>query len=247
MTGCSYLVALVQTDGKEDEEAMIDYFGTILGLVQAGQIVTSSNRLYFVNVEYESAHDLKELATFFRSNKHVTHLELHTIPIQRGEKFTVKRIHLLVLKQLLEDARMPVNKIAEQLGITSRRVNRALQEMQESNAFWFSVRWNLSLGNNTEFYLKIHYNEKTSSKEDADAWLRDSYPSEYWFSFYSAMEPVLFAKFVTEHFRDAGPITRKVKGTSFCDSVDVLLSYPVRKFTRIGTLRIQEMICEAGL
>ena len=119
--------------------------------------------------------------------------------------------------------------------------------MQESNAFWFSARWNLSLGNNTEFYLKIHYDEKISSKEIADTWLRENYPLEYWFSFYSAMEPVMFAKFVTEHFREAEIIARNVKNTPFSLSVDVMLSYPVRKFTRLGTLKIQEMIHEAGL
>lgn len=247
MTGCDYLVALVYTDGGEDEDEMINYFGSNLGLVQAGQIVTSSNRLYFINAEYESAQNLKELATFFRSNEHVTNIELHTIPLPRGGLLTVKRLHLQVLKLLLEDARMPVNQIAKELGMASRRVSRAIREMQESNAFWFSARWNLSLGNNTEFYLKIHYDEKISSKEIADTWLRENYPLEYWFSFYSAMEPVMFAKFVTEHFREAEIIARNVKNTPFSLSVDVMLSYPVRKFTRLGTLKIQEMIHEAGL
>lgn len=245
MTGCEYLVALIHTDGQEDEEEMINYFGSNLGLVQAGQVVTSSNRLYFVNAEYENTHNLKELATFFRSNKHVTHVELHPIPTPHGEKFAIKRLHLQVLKLLLEDARMPVYSIAKRLGITSRRVSRALKEMQESDAFWFSARWNLSLGNNTEFYLKIIYDERTASKEIADTWLRENYPSEYWFSFYSAMEPVMFAKFVTEHFREAELIARNVKKAPFSNTVDVLLSYPVRKFTRLGTLRIQEMIQDA--
>ncbi len=247
ITGCEYLVALISTDGQEDEEKFMDQLGSNLCLVQAGQIVTNKNRLYFVHAEYTSAQNLRELGTFFRTIKHVTDVELHTIPVRRGKEFSIKNLHLRVLKLLLEDARMPVNQIADSLGITSRRVSRAIREMQESDAFWFSVRWNLSLGTSTEFYLKIVYNEKNTSRESVDAWLRENYPLEYWFSFNSAMEPVMFAKFVTDHFRDAEIIARKVKRTAFSHSVDVLLSYPVKKFPRLGTLKIKEMIEAAGI
>ncbi|MGY5858339.1 MAG: winged helix-turn-helix transcriptional regulator [Candidatus Thorarchaeota archaeon] len=247
MVGSEYLVALVQTDGSENEEEFIEYLGANLNVVQAGQIVTSSNRLYFVHCEYTSSDGLKDLSTFFRQIDAITNLEFHTIPIQRGNEFKIKRLHLQVLKLLLENARMQVSQIATRLGITARRAGRAIQEMQDSGALWFAVRWNLSLGNNTEFYLKIKYDEKTSSNEAVDQWLRDMYPDEYWFSFCSAMEPVLFAKFVTDHFRNARDIARAVSSESFSCSVDVLLSYPVTKFPRVGMLKIQQLIAEAGL
>ena len=142
---------------------------------------------------------------------------------------------------------MQVSHIASRLGITARRAGRAIQEMQDSGAFWFSMRWNLSLGDNHEFYLKIIYDESISTKESIDEWFRKTYPNEYWFSFCSAMEPVLFAKFVADHFRDAQPIAQAVKNEEFCNSVDVLLSYPVKKFPRLGTTKIREMITEAGI
>ena len=159
----------------------------------------------------------------------------------------VQNLHLQVLKILLEDARMQVSQIASQLGITARRASRAIQEMQDSGAFWFSTRWNLSLGNNTEFYLKIKYDEKISNSEAVDQWLRDTYPNEYWFSFYSAMESVLLAKFVTDHFRYAKDLAQAVNNEPFSCSVDILLSYPVTKFPRVGMLKIQQLITEAGL
>jgi hypothetical protein len=161
--------------------------------------------------------------------------------------FNIKRLHLQVLTLLLEDARMQVSQVANRLGITSRRAGRAIREMQDSGAFWFAVRWNLSLGNNTEFYLKVTYDEKISSKDAVDQWFSDAYPEEYWFSFCSAMEPVLFAKFVSDHFRDARDIARSTADQSFSCSVDVLLSYPVTKFPRVGTLKIQELIADAGI
>jgi len=247
MVGSEYLVGLLYTDGTEDEDEFIEYLGANLNVIQVGQLVTSKNRLYFVNCEYIGTQGLKDLGAFFRQLDSVTDIELHTILIPRGNKFNLKRLHLLVLNLLLEDARMSVSQIANRLGITARRAGRAIQEMQESGAFWFSMRWNLSLGDNHEFYLKLNYDERNSTKESIDEWFRINYPNEYWFSFCSAMEPVLFAKFVADHFRDAQPIAQTVKNEKFCKSVDILLSYPVRKFPRLGTIKIREMIDDAGL
>ena len=116
-----------------------------------------------------------------------------------------------------------------------------------SDAFWFTTRWNLSQGSNSEFYLKIVYDEQVATKEDVDEWLRETYPLKYWFSYKSAMEPMLFAKFVTEHFREARKISRAVSDAPWSKCVDVLLSYPVRKFQRFSEIRIEEMIAKAGL
>ena len=247
VVGSEYLIALVHTDSTENEEEFIKYLGANINVIQAGQIVTSKNRLYFVHCEYIGSGGLKNLSSFFRQIESVTEIEFHTIPIQRGKLFTIKRLHLQVLKLLAEDARMQVSQVAKRLGITARRAGRAIQEMQDSGAFWFSIRWNLSLGSNTEFYLKITYDDKILSGDAVDKWLRETYPEEYWFSFYSALEPVMFAKFVTDHFRDARDIARAVNDETFSCGVDTLLSYPVTKFPRVGMLKIQELIAEAGL
>ncbi len=247
MMGSDYLIALVYTDGSEDEEKFINTIGSSLMVVQVGQVVTSVGRLYFIHSEYVGAEGLQNLGTFLRTLDSVTGIELHTILTSRGEKFDIKKLHLKVLKHLLEDARMQIGDISERSGLTARRVSRAIQEMHDSNAFWFAVRWNLSLGTNTEFYLKIKYDETHAKMEGIDGWLRETFPDEYWFSFYSAMEPIMFAKFVTDHFRDAGRISRVTKNAHFAKSVDVLLSYPVKKFPRLGRIRIEEMIRDAGL
>ncbi|MHA2027358.1 MAG: winged helix-turn-helix transcriptional regulator [Candidatus Thorarchaeota archaeon] len=247
MMGSDYLIALVSTDGSEDEESFIDHLGSHLMIIQVGQLVTGSGRLYFLHCEYVGAEGLQKVGVFLRTLDTVTNIELHTTLTRPGAKFDIKKLHLRVLKQLLEDARMQVNTISERSGLTSRRVSRAIQEMLDSDAFWFAVRWNLSLGENTEFYLKIEYNEQVSKMDEIDDWLRDRFPNAYWFSFYSAQEPILFAKFVTNHFRDAEKMSRIIKDESFSKSVDVLLSYPVKKFPRLGRTKIEEMLHDAGI
>ncbi|MFW9926856.1 MAG: winged helix-turn-helix transcriptional regulator [Candidatus Thorarchaeota archaeon] len=247
MMGSDYLIALVSTDGTEDEEKLIEQLGSHLMIIQVGQLVTGSDRLYFLHCEYLGAEGLRDVGSFLRTLDTVTNIELHTILTKPGEKFEIKNLHLRVLKHLLKDARMQVSEISEKSGLTSRRVSRAIQEMQNSNAFWFAVRWNLSLGQNAEFYLKIEYAEQVSRMDEIDEWLRERFPDEYWFSFCSAIEPILFAKFVTEHFRDAEEISRFTKNAPFSKSVDVLLSYPVKKFPRLGKIKIEEMIQDAKL
>jgi DNA-binding Lrp family transcriptional regulator len=247
IVGSEYLIALISTDGSENEEDFIELIGSNLNVIQVGQLVTSQGRLYFVHCEYIGAIGLQNLGTFFRTKEPVTEIELHTILTKRGKKFEIKKLHLQVLKYLLKDARLQVNEIANLTGLTSRRVSRAIKEMQVSDAFWFATRWYISLGSNVEFYLKIEYDEQAVEYEEIDEWLRDRYPMEYWFSYYSAVKPILFAKFVTDHFREAEPISRTVKSTSFMKSVDVLLSYPVRKFPRLGRTKIEELIAEASL
>ena len=244
MIGTDELISLVYTDGSENESVFTELIGGNLNVAQVGQIVTAIGRLYFIYCEYVGAEGLQQLATLFRKQKSVTNLELHTVLISRGKEFKIKKVHLQVLKHLMEDARMPVNLLSERVGFTARRVSRAIQEMQDSDAFWFTTRWNLSLGNSSEFYLKIVYDEQVTTKEGVDEWLRKTYPLEYWYSYNSAMEPMMFAKFVTEHFREAELISSTVKNAPFTKCVDILLSYPVRKFPRLGRIRIEELISD---
>jgi len=247
MMESEYLVALISTDGSEKEEEFLHQIGSNLNVIQVGQVVTGVGRLYFLHCEYVGAESLHNLGLFLRTIESVTNIELHTTLMQRGKKFEVKKLHLRVLRCLLKDARMQVSEISEQTGLTARRVSRAIQELLDSDAFWFATRWNLSLGGNTEFYLKINYDDQMGPKEEVEEWLRNEYPLEYWYSYYSAMEPILFAKFVTEHYRDAEQISRTVKNKVFSKSVDVLLSYPVIKFPRLGRAKLEELLSDAGL
>ncbi len=246
MMDSDYLVGLVFTDGSEDTEEFMELIGSNPMVIQVGQIVTGFGRLYFIHSEYIGAEGLQSLASFIRTLDPVTSIELHPTLTQRGEKFDLKKLHLRVLKYLLEDARMQVGDLSERTGLTARRVSRAIQEMLDSNAIWFAVRWNLSFGDNNEFYLKIRYDEQVSKLDEIDEWLRTTFQNEYWFSFSSAIDPILFAKFVTDHFRDSEQITRITKDAPFSKSVDVLLSYPVKKFPRLGRIKLEKMIAQVG-
>jgi DNA-binding Lrp family transcriptional regulator len=247
MTGAEYLIAEVGTDGSENEEVLIDQIGKNDMTVQVGLLVGGEGRSYMAHAEYIGAEGLSELGRFLRGLDGVKSVDLHTMVTDPGRKTELTKLHLRILRHLLDDPRMMISKLAKRSGLTARRVRKLLAELIESRSFWFSVRWNLSAGESTEFYVRLEYDQSMSSPEEIDKWLRSEYEMEYWYSYVSAMEPVLFAKFVTEHFRDAEPITRNITSADFAKSTRTLLCYPVRKFSRLGQIKLEEMLSEAGL
>jgi len=247
MTGAEYLIAEVRTDGSENEEMLIDQIGLNDMTVQVGLLVGGEGRSYMVHAEYIGSEGLSELGRFLRGLDGVKSVDLHTMVTDPGRKTELTKLHLRILRHLLDDPRMMISELAKRSGLTARRVRKLLAELIESRSFWFSVRWNLSAGESTEFYVRLEYDQSVTSPEEIDKWLGSEYEMEYWYSYVSAMEPVLFAKFVTEHFRDAELITRNITSVDFAKSTRTLICYPVKKFSRLGQIKLQEMLAEAGL
>ncbi|MFX0053472.1 MAG: winged helix-turn-helix transcriptional regulator [Promethearchaeota archaeon] len=247
MTGAEFLLALLHTDGLEDDEALLKEMGDYPGVVQTGLIASVKGRTYLVFAEYIGAAGLMDLRKFLCGLESVQEVELHTLLRQKGTKIELSKLHLRVLRQLIEDARMSITDIANNTGLSAKRVRRALSDITESGAFWLAARWNLSAGEDTEFYARIEIDERVADREAVDEYLRSNHPSEYWLSFHSAIEPTVFAKFVTEHFRESDEIAKALKNAPFVKSIDVLICYPVYKFERLSQLMLKEKLTEAGL
>ncbi len=245
MTGAEYLLALIETDGLEEENSFMDTIGSNRMTMQVGQIASGRGRMYLVLAEYQDARGMQELGRLFRTSANVNNVELHTLLRDQGKKFEFKTLHLRVLRQLMKDARMQVSEIASLENLTARRVSRALRELQESGAVDFGTRWNLSAGESTEVYIRIQYNQRSLGHKEIDDWFNERYPVGYWYLLVSALEPVVFAKFVIGHFKEAAEITQGVRNASFAERVDALVSYPVRKYSRLGTAILQEMLTDA--
>ncbi len=247
MTEAELLLALLHTDGQEDEETLLNEMGRYPGVVQTGLIASIQGRTYLVLAEYIGAIGLMNLRKFLCGPESVQDVEIHTLLRQQGSKIELTKLHLRLLRQLLDDARMSITDIASNTGLSARRVRRTLSDITESGAFWFAARWNLSAGEDTEFYVRIEIDEQKADRDAVDDWLRTNYPNEYWLSFHSAIEPTVFAKFVTDHFRESDEISRAIKQAPFVKSNNVLICYPVHKFPRLSQLMLQEKLTKEGL
>ncbi len=247
MTGAQYMMAFLYTDGSENADQLVDHLGSYPMIEQVTRMATGSGGLYQIYAKYDGPEGLSELGRFLRTTDGINDVEIHTLLEPRGMTMEYSRTHLRVLRCLSHDARMPIKDIAECTGMTARRVRRILNSLGESESVQFRVRWDLGAGGSTQFFVKIEYNQREKTHEEIDVWLEEEYLDEFWYSYASAVHPVIYANFVVDHLREVDRISREIRSKSFVSTTTALISYPVKKFPRVGMTRLEEMLTEAGL
>ncbi|MHA1905231.1 MAG: Lrp/AsnC family transcriptional regulator [Candidatus Thorarchaeota archaeon] len=246
MTGANLLLAQICTNGKEDQEDFIEQLGDISNVLQVGSVASSTSGMYNILAEYVGTEGLSKLRNLLSGLENADDVELHILLRDTGERMEFSNLHLRVLRALTQDPRMRVSDIASQTKLTARRVSKITQELLDSRALWFATRWNLSAGYSTQCRIRIDWDPKIKTYEEIDSWIRNEYPLEYWESFVSAAEPVMFARFVVDHIRKVEPISRRIKREPFAISANALIYYPVKKFPRLGMTMLEDMLKEKG-
>jgi predicted transcriptional regulator len=247
MTGAESLFLQIETDGCEDPEQLSEQLGGHPSILQVTRVASGTGGLYIIFAEYIGSTQMLELSSFIRTIECVTSVDTHPLLTDKGSTLELKRVHLRVLKTLVDDPRMQISEIARLSGITARSARRALNQMIDSGALWFSTRWDLAAGGSTRFFARIQYEEKTTSHQDVEEWLRKEYPHVYWYSYISATEPVLFSNFVVDHISDADRISRDLVKAEFITSAIPMIFYPTRKYPRIGMTKLAEMLDNSDL
>ncbi|MGY5875014.1 MAG: winged helix-turn-helix transcriptional regulator [Candidatus Thorarchaeota archaeon] len=247
MTGAQYMMAFLHTDGSENTDLLVDHLGKYPMIVQVTRMASGSGGLYQIYAEYVGPEGLSELGRFLRTTDGINDVEIHTLLQPQGSTMELSRTHLRVLRCLLQDARMPIKDVAECTGMTARRIRRILNSLVESESVQFRVRWDLGAGGSTQFFVKTEYNQREKAHEEMDVWLEEAYPDEFWYSYASAVQPVIYANFVVDHLREVDRISREIRSKSFVAATASLISYPVKKFPRVGMARLEEMLTEANL
>ena len=246
MTGAELLFLQIETDGCEDPEELSEKIGSHPAALQVTRVASGTGGLYIVFGEYVDSPQMLELSSFIRSIDCVVSVDTHPLLTAEGGKIEMKRVHLRVLRTLTEDARMQISEIARKTGMTARSAWRALNQMLDSGAVWFSTRWDLAAGGSTRFFAKIQYNEKTVSHQDVEDWLGKEFPTAYWYSYVSATEPMIFSNFVVDHIGDADRISRELTKSEFIKSAIPMIVYPTKKFPRIGMTMLEDKLKQEG-
>ena len=241
MIDSDLLFALVQTDGSEFEEDFIEELGSQPFVVQVSPIVCGTGGLYAVFAVTSGLSGLSDFGTFIRTLNLVKNSDIHVLLYPGGKKVTLTKTQLRVLKFLVDNPRMSIVEIAEQSGMTARRIRRTIDELQEGEGVLFSVLWNLGIGGLTEVLLQIEWDEKTTNHETVIDWLKKNYPLEYWSPFISAAFPVIFARFVVEKLETIELIAREVKRQPFVKSLSTLVFYSNYLFDWPGVTELRRL------
>ncbi|MHA2002985.1 MAG: AsnC family transcriptional regulator [Candidatus Thorarchaeota archaeon] len=247
MIDAEHYIVLIHTDTSENIEELIDEIGALPETIIVGELVTTKGRSYVATGQYVGSARLQEIGRILRKLPGVEEVELH--PVRRilvsdGTKMVLTRHHLLVLKALTTDARMPINRIAEETGLTRKRVRKILQNFKDTGAFRFGTRANFTKKRRTELVIKTHYDDYDSSLRTFDEWCQNTERTELFDVFYSITEPIAFAWFMVKDIRDVDRVSKAFAKEPFVVSSTPLVLQSMWKFPWLSELKMDEMLSE---
>lgn len=242
MINADALLAIVQTDGSEFQEEIIDQMGKNPAIFQVSSVACGKGGLYSVYAVTKGLSALSDFGTYLRTLESVINTEIHVLIYPRGKKVHLTKTQLRVLQQLVDNPRMSIVDIAELVGMTARRVRRTITELQEGGGINFAIFWNLGKGGLTEVLLRIEWDEKNTTHENVIDWLRKEYPLEFWTPFISATSPVVYARFVVEDLETIESIARTVKRAPFVKSLSPLVFYSNNLFDWPGVTELRRLL-----
>ena len=234
-----FFLALIHSDSSVREDEFVELLGANEMISEVGALAGGS---YIAAGSYIGATGLLEISHFIRNLNSVKEIEFHTLLFPRGRKYQLKRLHLRVLKNLIDDPRMPVTKIAKKTGLAARTISRAIDEIIESESIRLSIRWNLNASESITFLSQLRWDDSKIDLEKILAWLRNEFPVEFWEPLISANEPVMFPAFVVNSLRDVERITAIIEEKSFVKSVITLIGKPSRSFHDLRRYRLENML-----
>lgn len=260
MIDAEALLAIISTDGSQDQEVFIEKVAANPMVFGAGNLSDGSTLVY---AEYVGSTGLAELDQFLHGLEGVVDVEMHTIMADHGIKRDLTLSDLKVLRCLREEPRMPISEISQRSRLTPRRVRTTINqflggggslpemfliqrkraEIQGSTAcVHFSIYWDPNAGGQTAFMTRINWEETKGRPYEIVDWLKDKFPNEYWYSFASASQPTLFSVFVVDHMREARRITQSMRDAPNVEYIETLITYPIKSFPGLREGKLEEML-----
>ncbi|MFW9800475.1 MAG: winged helix-turn-helix transcriptional regulator [Candidatus Thorarchaeota archaeon] len=247
MMGTDMVIALVRTDGSEFSKEFVDRIGNRIEVMQVSPVASAVGSLYCVFAQTVGPRGLSDLGRFLRGLEPVNDVEIHVLLYPRGKKVKLTATHMKVLRGLLHDPRATVTELTKRIGLSARRIRRALQELQEGGGVDLAVFWYLGAGGLTEVLVRIEWDDAEIKSQSVVDWLREEYPLEFWSPFISATSATIFARFVVEELEKAEVILRAIRKAPFVASIASLVFYSSHVFDWPGTIALENLLDEAGL
>ena len=241
MTGTDFLFALLSTDGSRDEVEMVDEIGASKHILAAAAY---SDGYYALVAEYHGPEELLELGTFLRTLESVQNAEIHTFLRDWGSEMKLTKTHLRVLEPLLEDPRLPIVDIAQQTGLTARRVRRLIRELEESGALRFTALLELGAATSMPYIVRIHWDEKRATHSTIADWLLKEFSLQHWETYISASEPVIFSLMVADELTDLTETVRSIRKNEFVTSASYIIGGYHKYFSSYRHERLRKMVKE---
>lgn len=241
MIDSQYAFIEVMTDGTHDSDELFKQF---YDKPEIYVILPLTSGDYVLHAFYNGSEGLLNLSSFLRQLNGVKETQIHPTITSIGNKIELSNLQRRVLKFLVKDPRMSISQIAQESGLTSRRVRKIVDQLQESNAFIFDFTWNPNAGDSMAFLARIEYDPKKGTSDDIENRIRADYNLEYFYSHVSAIDTVMFSVFMIQHLFDMEQIANSLKKYPGVKTVKPLIYYSATVATPLTVSHLEELLSE---
>lgn len=242
MLGVHRILGLLTSDGSRDEIEVMDEIGNHFGVIAAASY---SNGIYALVGEYRTSEELLELTSHLRRIDSIEKTEVHQIIQGSGRPFELSRMHLRVLKHLIDDPKLSIVEISNKSGLTARRVRRLLNQLEESGAVKFNALLELGAATTIPFLARVTWDERKANYQEVRDLITQTCPLSHWETYVSASEPVLYSLIAVEGLVEVNQVTSTLRKHDKIDSVKALISMFHKFYESITRQTLIDMIKEA--
>ncbi|MGY5871012.1 MAG: Lrp/AsnC family transcriptional regulator [Candidatus Thorarchaeota archaeon] len=242
MLGVYRVLGLLTSDGKRDEVEVMDEIGAHTGVIAAASY---SNGIYALVGEYRTPDELHELTSHFRLIEGIEKSEIHQIIQASRTQMELTKMHLRVLKPLVNEPRLSVVEISKESGLTARRVRRILNQLEESGAVEFRALVELGAATSIPFLARVTWDERKTNYQEVRDLIEQTYPLAHWETYVSASEPVLYSLIAVEGLVEVNNVTRNLRRHEKIESVSAVISMFHKFYPSITRQTLLQMIEDA--
>lgn len=247
MMHVEFVFGLIITDGSQDESEMMNLIGANECAIAAAAY---TDGIYALVAEYDSSDRLMHFRTFLKRLESVSEVELYhyientgPIGVLSGyEKIKLNKLHLRLVRVLVEDPRMPISDLAKASGLTAKRTRKLIRELMEGGNFRFGPLLELGSAGSIPFILRVGFDETKKNAIEVSKWMKESFPLPSWQNFPCVSEPLVFSLLCVNEMNEIDDIVRSVRQQDFTNSVKVMISTHHGYFPGLRHRKLHELI-----
>ncbi|MFX0169591.1 MAG: winged helix-turn-helix transcriptional regulator [Candidatus Hodarchaeota archaeon] len=243
MVGTNHLFGMLATDGSRDEAEFIEELGSDDKIIAAASY-TGGN--YALVAEFREPRDLWNIGAHIRSFDCVKSIETHQLLTESGSTMKFSALHIRVLKTLIDDPRKSIVDIANQSGLSARRVRKLVNDLVESQAIRFSVYLGLGARGSIPFLMRITLDERSTDYQTMISWLKETFSNSVWEIYTSVEAPVLIVLLTGETLQEVDTMARTTRRHEHVPSVIIHISKHHNYFPSLRTQALQKLIEEVA-
>ncbi len=243
MIGTDLLFGMLSTDGSQDEAEFVNTLGENNKVIAAASYTGGH---YALIAEFRDSQDLWDLGAFLRSFDCVYNIETHQLLSLPSSTMKFSKLHLRILKTLMDNPRKSIVDIADQSGLTARRVRKLINEIIDGQAVRFSAFVELGVAENIPFLMRISWDERAADHKAIASWLEETFPLSLWETYISVEAPIMISLLVGENLTEVDKIVRTTRQNKHIPTVTVQISKHHNYFPGLRHQALATLIKEAG-